>query len=46
MYTFALTLWLRIHDQRMGAATDMSVADLDEDAVALIVILTVAVCFF
>lgn len=46
MYTFAFTLWLRIHDQRMGAARFVGVADLHEDAVALIVILAVAVCFF
>lgn len=48
MSTFAFTLWLRIHDQRMGAARYVGVADLDEDAVALIVILAVAVvvCVF
>lgn len=45
MYACALTLWLWVHDERMQAAGYVGVADLDEDAVALIVILVVAVCF-
>lgn len=42
----ALALWLRVHDERMGDAGYVGVADLDEDAVVLVVILAVAVCFF
>lgn len=37
------TGWLRVHDEWMGAGGHSSVSNLDENTVALIVILTVTV---
>ena len=40
------TKWLWVHDEWMGAGGHPGVTDLDEDTVALVVVLTVTVRLF